>query len=337
MLSNDSIVLKNVDLGVNGRLQIEADRNNNNVGSSVTAGNLRAISITVLGSTSQNDTATISGTVQSLGGSTVMRQFQTITLSGDVTSANEVTVTDVSQQLRLGSNVDLLAGNGNLTLLPAQIVFVGASATTNTLDARGAMNLASLSAANNVQVVLLADGNVQLAGSALAGTLNVTAGNHAALSGLIESSQRLNATALTLTSATGIGTATELLTGAGTIAATNRLSGDIRIGNQSSNTNVNILRTLAGGNIVFHQVGGPATFQRVETFVDATPAINENRIELRVIGGNLSITSTGLFTDGLGPVELETQTSGNVQLQSDLNAPNSAVTIKSAQSITGTG
>ncbi len=65
VLSNHSMVLGSVDLGTTGSLRLEIDRNNNNTASQLTAGALRAHSLIVLGSASQDDTAVFSGTLRS--------------------------------------------------------------------------------------------------------------------------------------------------------------------------------------------------------------------------------------------------------------------------------
>ncbi len=337
VLSNRNVVLGNVDLTAAGRLQVEIDRNNNNAGSTLIAGNLRAASMTLMGSTTQNDTATLNGTIQSLSGDVTVRQFETVTINGDTISASALTVIDVAQQLRLGFGADMLAGNGDLLLLPSQIVFVGPVGSTHTLDARGAMNLAPLSSLNTVGVFLLANSDVQLAGSNLLGNLVITSGNNGALTGRIESSQQLTASILALSSASGIGTISPLLTSANSLSANTRVSGDIRITNQGANTSVNNLSTVAGGNILFRQFGGSATFFNVQTTADATPAANENQVTLEVTGADLSLAASPLLSDGVGAIRLQTVTAGNVTVQSDIRTPAAAVTLSSAQNILGSG
>ncbi len=259
-------------------------------------------------------------------------------MNADLTSATGVAVSNVAQQLRLGTGTDLLASNGNLNLLlgTGQVVSTGTAGSTNILDARGAMNLSSLTSLNSVQIVLLANSDIQLAGANLPGSLSVTAGNNGALAGQIESSSRLTAASLTLTSATGIGSTNELLTGASSLSAMNRISGDIRIGNQSSSTNVLQLRTEAGGDILFNQTGGPATFHRIESFADGTPAVDENRVELSVTGADLNVATTGLISNGIGRVNLKTVSSGSISLPADIQAEGSDVLMQSAANILGT-
>ena len=349
-LQNVNLVLRSADsvhlLGVdtkNGMLTIDVDGNINAVGSRLDSNFLRAGQIAITGSLAKDDLAVINGSMEARTGNIVIDSFGSVSWNGDVTASSSIRVTNLSNRLNIGSGrmVRSLNGDVDLTTNLNQVNFIGGSGTTTTIAAtNGSLRIAAMT--ENIAsslVELRADRDVLLKSSLMASNLRVVAGDHNGPSGSINTVSTLAASSIRLEAATGIGTTSALATAASSIDATNRFSGAVQIANSLAGpVLVSNLVSNLGGNIDFRQSGGGLVrFQRVNSNPDTSPAANEATIRLRNDGGGLIIEGTGVLSGGLGGVNLETISAGDIQLDANTQALNGGVSINSARRIVGNG
>ena len=349
-LQNVNLVLRSADsvhlLGVdtkNGMLTIDVDGNINAVGSRLDSNFLRAGQIAITGSLAKDDLAVINGSMEARTGNIVIDSFGSVSWNGDVTASSSIRVTNLSNRLNIGSGrmVRSLNGDVDLTTNLNQVNFIGGSGTTTTIAAtNGSLRIAAMT--ENIAsslIELRADRDVLLKSSLMASNLRVVAGDHNGPSGSINTVSTLAASSIRLEAATGIGTTSALATAASSIDATNRFSGAVQIANSLAGpVLVSNLVSNLGGNIDFRQSGGGLVrFQRVNSNPDTSPAANEATIRLRNDGGGLIIEGTGVLSGGLGGVDLETISAGDIQLDANTQALNGGVSINSARRIVGNG
>lgn len=340
--SSNSIDLTSADVN-NGSLLVNVDTNNNSNSARLDSGSLKAGQITIAGRAAANDTVVINGVVESRVGSITMNQFGTVTFNQNVTAATSLQMSQITSRIDVGSGRTIQSLNGDLNMFfqVGAIRFIGGAATTSSLRAaNGNLHVAPLTEQSTSSLIdVRTDRDVLLETASLNSAMQITAGDHNSAIGTIHSNGSLAATSLTLSAATGIGSITPLITSTGSITATNRLTGDIRILNSKTGSDViaNIVANQ-GGNIDLQNSGGSTLrISNASTAADATPALNEANIHFQNNAGALIVESSGISAAGLGSVNLETVTSGDVQLNAIVQSPSGPTNIVSAQRIFGTG
>lgn len=339
--SANSADLSSIDLG-NGALQVSIDTNNNSNTARLDSGSLRAGQLNIAGSLTANDVAVINGALESRVANIAINSFGTLTLNQNVTSATNIQVGQIANRVDIGTGRTIQANNGDVNMIAqvGSIRFIGGAATTSSIRSiNGNLNLAAVTEQSTSSLIdLRADRDVQLTSAALTTALQIVAGDNSSPLGTINSAGTIATNALTLEAATGIGTITPLTTSTNTLAANNRLTGDIRIlNNKSGSVTVSSLTAHSGGNIDLQNSGGSTLrINNASTAADATPAINEANIHVQNVGGNLIVEGTGISAGGLGGVNLETVGTGDVQLDATILSLGGPTTLFSSQKIVGT-
>ena len=188
--ANVDITLASVD--ISGNLDINLDTGSDDAGI-LTSGNLSAAVITADGQ-GVNDTGNFNGTVTSTVGNVTVNQFNQVNLLGDVTAATNLEFSNINTSVDLGSNVDLVAMNGDVLANNSvtNINLSGVAGSNNIIDAQGAtgnVNIGatitdtspdSLTINSNTDVTLNTvdiDGNLDINFSLAAGADTLTTGN----------------------------------------------------------------------------------------------------------------------------------------------------------------
>jgi hypothetical protein len=340
--SANDISVDSIDaLGSN--LSIRIDNDDNTPGSQLDAAQIQAKQISILGGTDQNDTANLTGLVESKSGSLLVSSFGTVNLIGNLISSTSLDVSNVSGRLNIGGGRLIKAANGDTTLNNNvnEIRFLGGPGTSTSLQSvNGNLLVSALMEVNTSdQIELRADGNILLQSSNLSSRLQLIAGDHNNISGSINASGTLAAGSIALEAASGIGTTGALATSTSNLTATNRLGGVVQIANNSSGTvTISNLTANQGGNILFTQSGGGLVrFQQVTSNPDGTPTADECDIRLLNVGGGLVVEGAGITAGGVGNVVIQTQNMGDVQLLAATGSSQGTLSIQSAQRIIGSG
>jgi len=159
---------RNISLGsVNlsgGTFAATIDSDNNDAGATFqSTGALSAGTISISGSTTVNDNVTLGSTATSTTGAIQFSNIVNLAFQGDVAAATNVTFTNVTGPLVLGSNADVTANNGSLDFssIASGVLLGGANGTVNSINANGnnsSLTLAKITATNsNVSLTLTSD------------------------------------------------------------------------------------------------------------------------------------------------------------------------------------
>ncbi len=160
-----------------GTFTATIDSNNDDLNATFqSTGALSAGSISISGSTTVNDDVTIGSTMAATTGSIQFTKIDDLTFQGDVTTATNITFTNVAGPLSLGSNVDVTANNGpiNFSSITSGIQLAGSNGSVNILTANGAtggLTLGSVTANNpNISLTLRSANDIS------AGAINIQNG-----------------------------------------------------------------------------------------------------------------------------------------------------------------
>ncbi|MDX1930376.1 MAG: hypothetical protein SFV81_27875, partial [Pirellulaceae bacterium] len=324
-------------------LSIEVDSNDNTFGSQLTAGQIQAKQISVLGGTDLNDIANFTGLLESKAGSLLVSSFGTVNFNGDVLSSNGLDVSNISGRVNVGTGRLVKANNGNVTLNNSvnEIRFVGGPGTSASIQSvNGNVLMSAVTEVSTSDFIeVRADRDILLSSTNLNSRLQLVAGDHNSATGSINASATLVAGPISMEAASGIGTTGAIATSSSSISAANRLGGVVQIANNRTGTvMVSNLVANQGGNILFTQSGGgEVRFQQVTSNPDGTPAANESDIRLVSVGGGLVVEGTGVSAGGVGSVLLQTQNTGDIQLLATTRSSGGTVNVQSAQRIIGSG
>ncbi len=342
LISDGDVLLKEVDLSTLGALFVQVDAND--LGANrLEAESLRAGSIQAQGSFALNDTASITGLVQARIGSVSMQFWDQLEWGGDVLSANSISVQNVRSRIRIAEDRLIEAQNGDidLALNVARIDFAGGlNHRLDLIATNGQIRLSPLhDIVGDSTIQLRADLDVLLESIDVDATVEIVAGDHGSISGIIQSNQVLKAKSLSLLSATGFGITGTILVQTPTLSVNNRISGDLHIVNTSA-LDVDITQFIAGGggNILYEQSGGgDVLFSRVLTLPSLAPVAGASNIELRNDNGDLTIDGLGVQAGGEGNIRMETLGNGNLHLDAIIDAAGNQILGIAAGSILGAG
>ncbi len=260
---------------------IDSDNNDNNA-TFHSIGTLSAGSISITGSATNNDDVTLDSSVTATTGSIQFSRIDDLSLLGDVTAATDVSFTNVSGLLSLGSNADITANTGpiDFSTISAGIQLAGSDGSTNVLTANGAtgsLTLGSVSATNsNVALTLRSANDIS------AGAINIQAGT-------------LDAAFNTLNTA-GVNSASFNSVTAGRL----EISGNSKIDDQ---VKLNGIATIGSGGVLIDQYNDleiNAALTSTGNITTTGISGSETHLAANVTSnsGNIAMTGGTLFIDG---------------------------------------
>jgi hypothetical protein len=343
--SEANVAVSAIDLN-GGTLSVNVDSNDDNVGSTfVSTGTLAAGTVSISGSTTENDDVIIGSTMNTTSAGISFSQISKLVFSGDVTAATNATFTNVTGELSLGSNVDVTANNGPLDFssIASGLRLIGSNGTTSILTAKGTTGSLFLGnvLANNPSVSLTlrsatntSVGSVDIQNGAFAASIDTDNNNFGAT---FQSTGALSAGTVTVSGSSTVnddiifGSTVTTTTGAIQVIRFDdlRINGDWTSAGGVTTTGISVSRTHLAANIITN--GGNISMTDGTLLVDGTSvrqiksggaavdAVNGGSVTLGTIDGQVStaileIDSRGTSTSGSVTLGDVTAASGNTGL-----------------------
>ncbi|HJO83933.1 MAG TPA: hypothetical protein QF520_16240, partial [SAR202 cluster bacterium] len=294
-------------------------------GATLSAGNLTAGQITVDGS-GTNDTFNLLGTVTSSNTSILINQANNVNLSGDVTAATDLTISNVNTEVQLATNVDLTATSGTIDINDSVTLIDLAGTGTNEITAGTNVELTDVTdSANVVELGITAADDITVA--------NITLDNLA--TALLDVNADTNGGGATLSVAGSLNAGQIAIDGtgnddifnfAGTVTSTNTTITINQANNVDFDGNVTAAAALTISNVttevdlaasvdLFAQ-NGNLTIDSNVTVIDLSGGSSTN--ELRSTGGTVSLTALTASSNALTITGDVVELNGNVSGTSTL-------------------